>query len=716
MKYCTYCHAELVENSYFCGNCGQAVNIPADGFTRLSVPGNAPITPAFPVSPAPPYSSNPQWSQNVQPYALGESNIPTLPISEEEEERRRRAALMGMGLLSMGVFPQGNDAPMVQGAPQMGGVPTVQGTPQMHASSFQSVQPGPQGGTIQVAPHTPPMHLPVSSAPEISSSPTLTLHHHPPGGSTSSSGSSAPKHGCGPVLIITAIIIPIVIIASIAGLGLTIFAPAITLNGSSSISIGASLSLHGSHFIPGSSISLERDGSTPVYVVSQHRTNATVQAIYPSSIQSALSTASAAVSLLNSSSSTINASSDGTFNVTITTDPTWTPGQHTITATETLTHRSANLSFTILSPFASPSPTTTKTTTPTPGKTPTTTPTSIPGASPTVIPTLSPTTTASSSQSTLSCVNPSSVTLGPVTENFAQAVTSQVALCASGSGTLQWKASWNASQASWLSLNTSTGQINAPGQAQIVMSANAAQLGPGKYSATITFSSASNNVTQVLNVTFVVQAGCLKGSPGTLTFSGVQNVSDPAPQTVGLTNCGAIGTWSAIITTVDGANWLSVSPMSNTLGGNGAPPETVTISASNLKAQLGSGTYNGSVTFSLGSSSFVVQVTLQVTAAPILSSSTSTLTGDSNCTNQTGGNYYCQLTLSNSSPSLSLTWTYSEQMIPGLILKVASFTIPPSQTEQVQIYIPTNDCSLKASITFTGTVNSVNVTWNCYIP
>ncbi|HEV2579354.1 MAG TPA: zinc ribbon domain-containing protein, partial [Ktedonobacteraceae bacterium] len=237
MKYCALCHAELVENSLFCGNCGTAINVLADGFTRMSMPGKAPVTPAFPVSPAPPLSSNP--GQYSQQYAPGESNIPTLPISEEEEERRRRAAMMGLGLLS--AVQQGNGAPMVQGTPQIGGVPTVQGTPQVQSGSFQNAQPGPQSGAIQVAPHTPPIHTPVSPTPPIHSSPTLTLHHHPQGGSPSGSSGSAPKPGCGPGLIITAIIIPIVIIASIIGLGLTIFAPDITLSGSTSVSMGASL-------------------------------------------------------------------------------------------------------------------------------------------------------------------------------------------------------------------------------------------------------------------------------------------------------------------------------------------------------------------------------------------------------------------------------------------------------------------------------------------
>jgi zinc-ribbon domain/Viral BACON domain len=715
---CQNCNAELPDDARFCGSCGGAINAPADGQTKVSdarhmdasglqAPARMSLPGIAPVSPSPAFLTGPQWNPYLEknPNVEGDTYTTAMSEEEEEEERRRRAALFGMGLAELGAYPQGGGMPVVQGTPQMGSVPAVQGAPQVPGSAFP-------GGSVQVAPHTPPAYMsgPVSPAPHLPSttSPTQTLPaHHPPSGSPG----SPPRHGCAPGLIIAAITIPLVIIASIFWLGLTIFAPGLSLAGSSSVTPGGTLSLHGSHFLPGSSITLELDGTTPIFVLNQRPMQPADFATGAGQNQQAQQAARAAglaaaqVYALASGNATISAGSDGAFNVSIPIDPSWSSGRHTISATEAITHRSASLLFTILSstPF-----------TPTPAGTGTVTPTPSVSATPaTVTPT--PTTTAPSSQPGLSCINPASVTLGPVSEYYAQVLTSTATLCANGSGPVSWSASWNTNQAPWLSLKTTSGQINAPGEVQIALSASAAQLGQGNYAATITFSSPSSRAAETLKVSFVVQAGCIKASPGTLSFTGVASASDAPAQTVALTNCGAIGTWTARATTTDGANWLYVSPASKTLDGRGAPPENVSITTSNLKTQLAPGTYTGSVNFTIGSGSFTVQVTLIVQPPPTLSVNPTALTGSVDCS-ASGGTYACFVTLTNNAPYANLTWTYSQKLIPSLVVKPSSFTIAPGQSARVPLYISPNDCSSGAEIIFTGPANSVNVAWQCYPP
>jgi hypothetical protein len=500
-----------------------------------------------------------------------------------------------------------------------------------------------------------------------------------------------PKGGCAPLLII-AILIPLVLIGSITTLGLTVFAPGLSLSGSSSVASGGTLALHGNHFLPGSSITLTLDDTTPLFVKARPAGSQTANTRYTSSALNM----TAAQLLQPAASNTINADGNGTFNVTITVDPAWSTGQHIIHASEAITRRGAQLPFTIVSGGATPTPSPSST------GTPTVTPS----------PTLSPTGIASTGA--LNCVNPSSVALGPVSDAYVQPVSTSVVLCTSGTGSVNWTATWDAGKAPWLALDHSAGTITAPGQAKLSVFANAARLAAGNYSATVTFSSQSSNVTESLNVTFTVQAGCINGSTNALKFSAILHASEAPPQTVSLTNCGAVGSWSASAKTSDGANWLSASPTSGALSANTSL--VVTISASTLNSTLVAGIYTGAVTFAIGSGTFSVNVTFNVQAGPILSVSPTRLTGNNlPCKlSPTAGFYICYVTVTNTSTTLSLSWTSSTNLLPRVIVKPANGTLAPGQQQpRVLIEIPANDCSKGASITFSGPANSVTLPWTC---
>jgi len=632
-----------------------------------------------------PGNAKPYWVYNQQTF---NSDTPTASLSQEEEkkEKRRRAALLGMGVpllesLAVEGQPDAGSVPMVQGTPQMGSVPTVEGTPQPPAGS---IGPGLYSSPTVMAPQLP-SSTPVSPLPTT----TTTLHdpHHP---HTPHHG----PHGCCLAFIIAAISIPILSILSFLSLGLTVFAPSLSLSGSTNVVQGGTFTLHGNHFIPGSSVTLTLDDTIPLYFSSRS---------FP--VQSAY-TANAAMQILNMdtqqakqlpfSTNTVSAGGDGTFAVTITANPGWPIGKHTIKASESLTHRSANLDFTIYLAGTTPTPFTTGTASPSPSPTTTLTP------------------TATTTLPGLSCLNPSSLSLGPVTQGYNQPVSAQVMLCTTGTGTVNWTATWDQNTAPWIQLDHTSGQISAPGQAQVNVSALASNLKPCNYSVTLTFTSQPDNTTKSLPVSFTVQAGCVTGNPNKLSYSGVANVSDPAAQTVTITNCGPPGTWSASTQTNDGANWLFASPTGNTL--NAGASNNVTITASNLMARLAAGTYMGSVTFKIGSGTFTVNETLTVMPAPTLSVTPTLIIAnrDQQC-KLISSFWICPVFLTNNSKTLSLNWSASSSGLKSVIFSPSRGTISPGQTIPVQVRVPQRDCPTKGILTFTGPGNAVNVEWSCYL-
>ncbi|HEY6541493.1 MAG TPA: zinc-ribbon domain-containing protein [Ktedonobacteraceae bacterium] len=684
MLYCTFCGAEIPEGASFCGNCGQ-IPVPApDGQTRISgvrrvelqqVPGNSSLPGNSP-------AMSPHWEYDQ---SAGYNDPSTIPIVDDAEERRRRAAMMGMGLLAGADMLSGSGVPTVQGTPQIGAVPTVANPPMLQGGvAGEPIPPGWHSSPTNYIPQAPGYtpSLPTGSLP------TQTLHHPPYPHPTPVK--PAPKSGCAPLLII-AILIPLALIGSIITLSFTVFAPGLSLSGSNSVASGGTLALHGNHFLPGSSITLTLDDTTPIFVAAR-----------PAGRQIARSTAStlsmtAAQILQPAASNAINADGNGAFNVNIPVDPGWSSGQHTIQASEAITHRSAQLTFTIVSGGATPTPTSTTTVTP----------------SPTLSPTASPSPTGTGA---LSCVNPSSITLGPVSANYAQAVSNTITLCTTGTGSVNWTATWDQGQAPWLVFDHSAGTITAPGQATITVFANATHMTAGNYSALVTFSSQSSSVTESLTVNFTVQADCITGSPNTLTFKALLHVSEAPAQKVSLSNCGAIGNWSASVKTNDGASWLSATPTSGTLNGNTSL--TVTINASTLNSTLVAGVYSGTVTFAIGSNTFVVNVTFNVQDGPTLSVSVARLIGNNPPCQflPTASFYICYVTLTNASNALSLNWTSSTNLLPGAAIKPASGTLGPGQSQpRVLIEIPANECSKGASITFSGPANSVTLPWTCQL-
>jgi hypothetical protein len=172
-----------------------------------------------------------------------------------------------------------------------------------------------------------------------------------------------------------------------------------------------------------------------------------------------------------------------------------------------------------------------------------------------------------------------------------------------GGGTMNWTASDNAT---WLTISPASG--TAP--STLTASVNTSGLVAGTYNGTITITATgATNSPLTVPVTLTVNAVAsptIGASPSSLSFTATVGSSNPANQTLSITNAGG-GTLSW--TATDNASWLTISPAS------GTAPSTLTASV-NISG-LAAGTYNGTITISATgatNSPLSVPVTLTVNA------------------------------------------------------------------------------------------------------
>jgi predicted nucleic acid-binding Zn ribbon protein len=342
--------------------------------------------------------------------------------------------------------------------------------------------------------------------------------------------------------------------------------PALILSGN--IVPGGNISVQGRNFSPGGSVTFTIDGHTAKIVSGsspeQHLPGTDGLAL----VSLSLSQLAPQTAKTPSGGTSVPVKSDGTFEATIQVDPHWPVGSpHLLVATEQSSGQHAHVTITV--PHRAE--------------------------------------LVSCSHSTAT----TNIALGPVLEGQKQPVSTIFTLCTTGSGMLQWTASWDQQQAKWLQVDR-TGQIQAPLWKQFMISASAGSLTAGTYSATVTFSDQNSPTKISLKVMFIVRSAqatdCLNTSMASLSFTATQGQPSPSPQSVKLSNCGNPGSWSATTHTDDGANWLSLSPASGQLEGKSSFDISVAISSS----RLGQGIYTGQVTFKIGTGMAVVNVLLIV--------------------------------------------------------------------------------------------------------
>ncbi len=688
MRPCEFCATELPDDTTFCWHCGRAPTSSTEALTGVSSSsaGNPPVEEVT-TAPNPPMPSLPartdlteemQEQNAITTISIAENpTLPhALPVPEnqataragtDEEEKRRRAATFGLGLsLSDKAVTHvpGADAPVVQGTPQFKGVPSVQGATKIAQTPHMPTIPKWQISRLPTYPSVPAVHHAAPTQPAVQHgtlSPLAQPAHPLPG----PHGPGARQSGCVPALVVAGVTC-ILIVASIIGASFTILSPALSLSGSTNFAWGESIQLHGSNFIPGSSVLLTLDGTTPLYFTSR---NPATRVLYSAITTAGLETIEEQFAQVSSAKNSVVVSGNGTFNVSVSVNPNWHAGHHFIRASEEISPRGAELTFTIQQPGTS------STTTPSPTETST-------------LPTLG-----------LSCVKPASIALTAST-GYTQPVSQKITLCTTGSGTINWTASWDHNAASWLQLDRTSGKINAPGQGQVKVSTLAANLRPGKYTTAITFSNQTSSSQVSLMVAFTVQAGCISVTPGTFKDSSV--IGATRTQTATVINCGsAVGSWSATAS----ASWLKVIPASGTLSAGAA--QRVTISMSQGKI----GAYTGQSTFTLGGSRFVVHVNLKV-QAPTLSVNPSSLNAYNDCNlDRSQLLWVCHVTVTNDGNiHANLNWSTVSNG-SNISFKPASGILAAGTSVQVEVNIPFNGCPDSAALGFIGPANSITVAW-----
>jgi hypothetical protein len=270
--------------------------------------------------------------------------------------------------------------------------------------------------------------------------------------------------------------------------------------------------------------------------------------------------------------------------------------------------------------------------------------------------------------------SPASLAFSAV-QNGSNPAGQTVTISNAGSGTLNWTA---VSSATWLSLNGAS-SASGTNSGSFTASVNHSGLAVGTYNASITISATgATNTPQAIPVTLTVTAAptpTIGLSTTALSFTAVQGGTNPASQTVTITNTGS-GTlsWSA----AESAAWLSVSPASGI--GNGS--FTVSVNTAGLSA----GTVSAPITITASGATNTPQtviVSLAVTApaTPTIGYSPASLSftatqGGANPNNQT-------VSITNTGTG-TLSWTVSDNAT-WLTLSPASGTGNGSVTASVNV-------------------------------
>ncbi len=161
-----------------------------------------------------------------------------------------------------------------------------------------------------------------------------------------------------------------------------------------------------------------------------------------------------------------------------------------------------------------------------------------------------------------------------------------------------------ASTGNWLLVNGLTTQISGAIPATLNVTINPSGLTTGTYQGTITATDAESS-TQTVAVTLDVGGLSTIANPSSLVF--VAQAGGPAPATQNVSVAASPNaTWTATVT----GTWLSVSSTS------GSAPAQLTVSAN--PTGLAAGTYAGNVLIDLDTHTQNIQVTLVVSANPVL--------------------------------------------------------------------------------------------------
>ncbi len=246
------------------------------------------------------------------------------------------------------------------------------------------------------------------------------------------------------------------------------------------------------------------------------------------------------------------------------------------------------------------------------------------------------------------------------------------------------------SNQTWLLAGPSTGTT--PGT--ITVGVNPTGLAVGTYQGNVTVT--GGGVTASLPVTFeITNNPILQLSQQSVTYNYQTGQTLPAPRPILVTTSnGSALTASVNVATSNGGNWLSATPISLQTPGVFA----LSISPS-LVPTLAAGTYTGTVTVSApgaANSSTVINVTLNVSASPLITMSTTPITFNAQFNGNTPPSQSRQITATSGSLNVSVS-TSTSTGTGWLSASINSNTTPATLTISASAF------GLGTSI-YTGTV------------
>ncbi len=322
-----------------------------------------------------------------------------------------------------------------------------------------------------------------------------------------------------------------------------------------SVAMGARLSLRGSNFSVNGKVGLTRDANIPI--------------------------------LDTRGKSIIQANEAGFFTDTVTVNPDWRAGPHSIHAEDALLHKIA--SFTIL----------------------------ITGTSTSLRP----------AHLALLLNNQPLTILDLGSGDQATNSTQPITLTNIGGGQISWQTTVTQP---WLMVSPKSGTFSSGQNVGVAIAADRSNLKEGAYSAQVIFSSNAGQVSLPVKMKVTpLEPGhqaVLQLTPAVLSFSGSDGGADPAGQVITVSNPGVLFlNWSAAVS--PGTNWLSISSQAGTVPKDGSSAVTVNVGISTLLP----GTYTGFVTFTAQGSNPVknspqtIFVSLTITPQCVLMVSPGTL-------------------------------------------------------------------------------------------
>jgi hypothetical protein len=229
-----------------------------------------------------------------------------------------------------------------------------------------------------------------------------------------------------------------------------------------------------------------------------------------------------------------------------------------------------------------------------------------------------------------------------------------IILTNAGGGQLTWQAS---SDQPWLTVTPNSGTFS--GKALVVLTVNRGALTPQTYSGNVKFiQQGSTSSPLIVHVTMSVQAvpASLIVSSSSLSYSGSAK-QNPPDQMITLQNSGEQPLdWSSVVTTGNGAPWLSIHPA----GGHLEARTSAVITVSVQSTILAMGSYQGTLNFK-GGANPQVAIVLSVAAPGNLVASPPAV----NVQTSTGQNAATQTITLQNSGGQPLDWKVSATTADG---------------------------------------------------